>query len=156
MRLPTILGRDKDDPFSSLHREVERVFEDFTKSWPQLGALTGRGVMMPNIDVHETDKGLEVTAELPGVDEKDVEVTLVDNVLTIKGEKKYEKKQGEEGRVVSERSYGAFQRSFTLPYDVDPNKVEANVDKGILKIQLPKSAELKNKTKKIAIKGAGK
>lgn len=153
MRLPTLWGRDKDDPFGALHREVEKVFDDFTKTWPSVGALTGR-FLMPNIDVHETDKGLEVTAEVPGVDEKDVEVTLVDNMLTIKGEKKSERKEGEEGRMVSERSYGAFQRSFTLPYEVDPNKVEARVEKGVLRISLPKSAESKKKTRKIAIKTA--
>ncbi len=153
MRLPTLWGRDKDDPFGALQREVEKVFDDFTRSWPSVGALTGRG-LMPNIDVHETDNGLEVTAELPGVDEKDVEVTLADNVLTIKGEKKYEHKEGAEGRVVSERSYGAFQRSFTLPYEVDPNRVQANVEKGVLKVSLPKSAELKKKTKKITFKAA--
>ena len=153
MRLPTIWGRDKDEPFASLQREVEKVFDDFTRNWPSVGAFTGRA-MMPTIDVHETDKGLEVTAELPGVDEKDVEVTLVDNLLTIKGEKKYEHKEGGEGRMVSERSYGAFQRSFTLPYEVDANKIDAKVEKGVLKLTLPKSPDLKKKTKKITIKGA--
>lgn len=154
MRLPTLWGRDKDDPFAALHREVEKVFEDFTKSWPSVSALTGRGMLVPNIDVSETDKGLEVTAELPGVDEKDVDVTLADNILTIKGEKKSEREEKGEGRYVSERSYGAFQRSFSLPYEVDEANVEAKFDKGVLKISLPKSAELTKKTKKIAIKSA--
>jgi len=113
-----------------------------------------RGALAPSIDVSENDKGIEVTAELPGVDEKDVEVTLADNLLTIKGEKKSEREEKEEGSYVSERSYGSFQRSFSLPYEVDAGKVEAKFDKGVLKISLPKSPELKKKTKKIAIKGA--
>ena len=152
MRLPTLWSRDKDDPFAALHQEVEKVFDDFTRNWPGAAGFGGRGAVAPSIEIHETDKGLELSAELPGVDEKDVEVTLADNRLTIKGEKKSEREEKQEGRVMSERSYGSFQRSFTLPYDVDASKVTADFDKGVLKVALPKSPELTNKTKKIAIK----
>ena len=155
MRLPTLWGRDKDDPFAALQQEVEKVFDDFTKTWPSVANFAGRGALAPNIDIQETDTGIELTAELPGVDEKDVDVTLADKLLTIKGEKKSEREEKEEGRVMSERSYGAFQRSFSLPYEVDPDKIDARVEKGVLKVSLPKSAELAGKTRKIEIK-AGK
>ena len=104
MRLPTLWNRDKDDPFAALQQEVEKVFDDFTKTWPSVTGFAGRGALAPNIDIHETDKGIEVSAELPGVEEKDVEVTLADNLLTIKGEKKSGREEKEEGRVMSERS----------------------------------------------------
>lgn len=150
MRLPTLWSREGGDPFASLHRDMEKLFDDFTRSWPAQTA--GAAALAPSIDVHETDKGLEITAELPGVDEKDVEVTLADNVLTIKGEKKSEHEEKAEGRVFSERSYGMFRRSFSLPYNVEGDKVDAKFDKGVLKITLPKSPELQQKTQKIAIK----
>lgn len=152
MRLPTLWGREGGDPFAGLHRDMEKLFDDFTKNWP---SVSGRGALAPSIDVSESDKAIEVTAELPGVDEKDVEVTLADNVLTIKGEKKSEHEEKTDGRVVSERSYGMFRRSFSLPFEVAGDKVDAKFDKGVLKITLPKSPELAKKTKKIAIK-AGK
>ena len=154
MRLPTRMPR-QGDPFGALHRDVERLFEDFTRNWPNpRGALAvGEGqALMPSIDVHETDNGLEVTAEIPGVDEKDVDVTLSDNVLTIKGEKKSEREEKDEGRVLSERTYGSFQRSFSLPYEVDAARVEATFEKGVLTVSLPKSPETRSKTTRIDVK----
>lgn len=154
MRLPSLWSRDKDDPFAALHREVERVFEDFGRGWPSARALIGAGGAgaTPNVEIHETDTGLEVSAELPGVDEKDVEVTLSDNILTIKGEKRSEREEKQNGRVFSERSYGSFQRSFSLPFEADPSKVTAKFDKGVLKVALPKSPEQEKKTRRIEVK----
>ncbi|TCT07220.1 heat shock protein Hsp20 [Tepidamorphus gemmatus] len=154
MRLPSLWSRDRDDPFAALHREVERVFEDFGRGWPSARALIGTAGAgaSPNVEIHETDTGLEVSAELPGVDEKDVEVTLSENVLTIKGEKRSEHEEKQNGRVFSERSYGSFQRSFALPFEVDASKVTATFDKGVLKVALPKSPEQEKKTRRIEVK----
>lgn len=154
MRLPSLWSRDKDDPFAALHREVERVFEDFGRGWPTtrgLAGLAGAG-SAPSVEIHETSGGLEVSCELPGVEEKDVDVTLADNILTIKGEKRSEREEKQEGRVFSERAYGSFQRSFSLPFEVDPARVTAKFDKGVLKIELPRSPEQEKKTRKIEVK----
>jgi HSP20 family protein len=107
----------------------------------------------PSIDVRETGKGLEVTAELPGVDEKDVDVTLANGVLMIRGEKKHEREETEEGYHLMERSYGSFSRSIPLPFDVDDKSVSASFDKGVLRITLPKSPEAESHVRKIAVKG---
>lgn len=144
-----------DDPFGSLRREMNRMFEDtFGNFLAPMREGIGRGMLAPSVDVKETDKELEVTAELPGVDEKDVQVTLEDDVLTIKGEKKLEKEESREGYHVSERSYGSFFRSLPMPSGVDPNKVNATFSKGILKVTLPKPAGAQAKAKKIDIKAS--
>jgi HSP20 family protein len=105
-------------------------------------------------NVAETDKTVEVTAEVPGVDAKDIDVQLREDVLTIRGEKKAEKDEKQKDYHLVERSYGMFERSFTLPTDVDPARVEASFDKGVLKIVLPKAAEAQSKVKRIEIKSA--
>ena len=142
------LSRKVDDPFVSLQREIDRVFHDF-----------GRGVRLPSwtdaseprIDVAETDNDIQITAELPGVDEKDVDVTLSNGVLTVKGEKRAEKEEkGKEYRMV-ERSYGSFARSIPLPFEVDPEAVDAKFKKGVLTVILPKPAEARVETKKIEV-----
>jgi HSP20 family protein len=110
--------------------------------------------MAPAMDIAEKDKAYQVTAELPGLDEKDIDVTVSDNVLTIKGEKKEEKEEKEKNYYLSERRYGAFQRSFDLPSGVDTAKIEAQFAKGVLTITLPKSAEAQKKQRKIDVKSA--
>jgi HSP20 family protein len=113
----------------------------------------GGGMMIsPKVDVCPTDDGWEVTAELPGVDEKDIDLRLEGEVLTISGEKRDEYKD-DRNRFV-ERSYGSFTRSFTLPFTPDPDKVEADVEKGVLRIKLPKGAE-QDRSKRIAIGSRG-
>ncbi|MBL8672901.1 MAG: Hsp20/alpha crystallin family protein [Alphaproteobacteria bacterium] len=141
------------DPFLSLHREVNRLFDDVfrgTASFPALGAMPV--TLSPRVDVKETDKAIEVTAEIPGVDQKDVEVELADGALTIRGEKKAESKKEEKGWHVMERSYGSFYRAIPLPFDVDSAKVDAKFDKGVLTVILPKPPEVESKTRKIAVK----
>jgi HSP20 family protein len=107
------------------------------------------GMLAPRIDVSETDKELTFTAELPGVEEKDIDVSVVGDRLTIKGEKKsqFEDKSDEQGRVVHrlERSYGAFQRTLPLPYEVDPDSISAEFKNGILTVRLPKPADAVSK-----------
>jgi HSP20 family protein len=151
--LPSFLGRD-DDPFGSLFREVQKTFEDFSRRSP-LAAL-GSEMLAPKVDVAESKDAIDLTVELPGVDEKDVDVTLADGMLTIRGEKKSErdeKNQNKNWHVV-ERSYGSFNRTISLPFDPDPANVEAKVDKGVLHIHLPKPAEVAKKQQKIEIKKA--
>ena len=98
---------------------------------------------MPTVDVSETDKAYEITAELPGMDEKNVEVKVANGVLTIKGEKQDEKEEKKKDYHMRERSYGSFERSFQVPDGVDADKIEANFKKGVLTVILPKSAEAK-------------
>lgn len=142
------------DPFSQLQREVDRLFGDFSRSlsterWP-----FKNGPLTLSIDVSETDKALEVSAELPGVEEKDIDVSLSDDVLTIRAEKKAEKESKEKTWHTVERSYGSVQRTIGIPFAVDPDKVNARFDKGVLKITLPKPPESERKSRNIKIKGA--
>lgn len=142
------------DPFFSLHRDVNRAFEDMFKGIGALPAVWGgNGVATPKIDVKETEKGLEVSAELPGVDEKDIELEIDDDILTIRGEKKLEKEEKDEksGYHLMERSYGSFARSIRLPYPVKPESVTADFGKGVLKIACPRPAEAASATRKIPI-----
>jgi HSP20 family protein len=138
----------------SLFREIEKTFDDFSRRSPLAGYF-GDGAAAPKIDVSESKDGIEVTAELPGVDEKDIDLTLSNDVLTIRGEKKSERDEGDKEKSwhVVERRYGAFTRTVTLPYQPDSDKVEAKFEKGVLRIRLPKPAEIAKKEKKIAISG---
>jgi len=143
--------RMEDDPFAAFRRELDRWFDDtFSRGamapWP--GA---QGVDM-RLDVSETDNEIKVTAELPGVDQKDVDVTLTDDLLTIKGEKKVEDARRDDNYHMVERSYGSFARSLRLPFAVNQDKVEAKFDKGVLTITLPKPAEVQRAARKIEIK----
>jgi HSP20 family protein len=140
-----------DDPFWSFRREVDRLFDDFAGRG--LGRWPGEGVDL-RLDVGETDKELTLTAELPGVDEKDVELTLTDDLLTIRGEKKREQTQKNGDYHMVERSYGSFARSLRLPFAVDQDKVDARFEKGVLTVTLPKPPEVQQSTRRIAIKSA--
>lgn len=139
-------------PFENLHREIDRLFEDFGKGWPRLSFDGKSDVLDIATDVTESDKDYRVTAEIPGMDEKDVEVTVASGMLTMKGEKKEEYEETKKDFYRSERSYGAFQRSFRLPEDVDQEKIEASLKKGVLTVVLPKTAEAQKKARKVEIK----
>jgi HSP20 family protein len=110
----------------------------------------------PKVDIAESKDAIEVTAELPGVDEKDLDVTLANRMLTVRGEKKSTRDEQDKDKNwhVVERSYGSFSRTIPLPFDPDPAKVEAKFDKGVLHIHLPKPAEVAKKQQKIEIKKA--
>lgn len=154
---PSPSGYDMD-PFTAMRRDMDRLFDDMWKGFGganRLPAVFGNGSAAPRIDVKETATGIEVSAELPGVDEKDIEVELQDDVLTIRGEKKIEKEEGdkEKGYHVMERSYGSFARSVALPYSAESDKVTADFTKGVLKVVIPRPAEVAAKTKKIEVKG---
>ncbi len=154
-------GRSDNEraPFHSLHREIDRVFEDFNRNFG-LPAMRGAGdaasgLLSPSTDVVETDATVEITAELPGVNEDDIDVTIADNVLTIRGEKKAESREEKDNVHVVERSYGSYQRSWRLPSDVDADKIDAQFKDGVLKVVVPKPPEAETKTRKIAVKPAG-
>ena len=132
------------DPFLSLHREMNRLFDDVMRGSfgvPVRSGEQGGGMMMPHMDVSETENEVRIYAELPGVSEKDVDVSLSDDVLTIRGEKKFERKDDTENYHFVERSYGTFQRSLRLPYAVDPDQVQASFENGVLTVTLPKGKE---------------
>lgn len=122
--------------FDLLQQQIDRVFDNFTTlSGLPVGAFT------PSMEVAETPQGLEITTELPGIDEKDLEISVADGVLTIRGEKKEEKKEEKKTYRVVERSYGSFERSLALPRSVDTANVNATMSNGVLKITIPKSLE---------------
>ncbi len=140
-------------PFTALRREMDRLFEDFGGRFLEVGGF-GDGRFLPETDYAETDKDITVTAELPGVDAKDVEVTLSDDMLIIRGEKKSQRDEKKEHYQFAERSYGAFQRAISVPAGIDASKVDAKFDKGVLKVTMPKPAELQTKRQKIDVKAA--
>ena len=147
--------REEGDPFSALRREMNRIFDDFYRGFdlvPFAGAEERLGFFTPAVDVVEGKKDITVKVELPGLDEKDVEVLLSDDVLTIRGEKKQEKEESTGDYYRMERTYGRFERAIPLPENVDPAGIEAKFKKGVLSIQMPKRAEIEDKAKKIEIK----
>ena len=143
-------------PIATLQEDMNRVFERF---WSRFEKPIG-GFGLPwegtglRSDVVETEGGIEVTIEVPGMDEKDVEVTLTDDTLTVKGEKKVEHQDSKKGYYLSERTYGAFHRTVALPPGVDAQKAEATYKNGVLTVKLPQSAEAKAKAKRIEVKAA--
>jgi HSP20 family protein len=147
----TGLSRAESYPWFSLQREIDRLFDDFSRGFGRVPAFRG-SELEPKMNVSETDGEIEFTAELPGLEAKDVEVTLADNVLTIRGEKSAEKEESGKNYRLVECSYGSFSRSFEVPAGADPSKIEAAIDKGVLTVKLPKPA--KAAAKKIDVKSA--
>ena len=145
---PTRYGEGAD-PFVTLRREMDRLFDDAFRGFgvPSLGF--GRNGGWPSLEVSETEKDVKVTAELAGLDEKNVEVLLAEGVLTIRGEKKGETE--DKGRHFSERYYGRFERRVALPGEVDEDKVQASFKNGILTVTMPKSAKAQEHVKRIPL-----
>jgi HSP20 family protein len=154
--LPDVFGRGSGtDVFSNLQREIDRVFQDFGRGGlPGLGDF-GRNAMAMKLNVAEHEGAVEVTAELPGCAPDDIDVQLKDGILTIKGEKKVEKDDKQKDYHVMERSYGMFERSISLPAEVDASKVDAAFDKGVLKVTLPKLPQAQSRAQKITVKPQG-
>lgn len=141
------------DPFTQMRREMEKMFDDFTGSW-SLSPRTGGDFVSPNVNVAETEKGLEISAELPGVEQEDIEVDLADGILTLKAQRSTEKEEKDEKRQyhLVERSYGSFLRRFALPFDADTDKVEASLDKGVLHVFVPRQQQTEKPKTRIEIK----
>lgn len=148
------LRAEAENPFYALQREMSRVFDDFSRSLDlaPFGVETGGGSFYPSIDVKEGEKEITVRAELPGMEEKDIDVSLVNNSLTIRGEKKEEKEEKGKDYWRRETSYGSFSRTIPLPDEIDTEKVDAHFKNGVLTINIPKLESSSQKHKKITIK----
>lgn len=145
------------DTWRSFRNEMDRLFDRFSlPSFPSFPSLFERPATfsfnVPAVDVTEDDKAYKIEAELPGLDEKDIEVTVNGDTLVLKGEKRQEKEEKGKNTYVCERSYGSFQRAFSLPDGIDRNKIAADFSKGVLSVTLPKTAETQRQQKKVEIK----
>lgn len=152
-------------PWVDLRQEIDDVFDRFSKGWgtPRWPAWDmfkdfdmpfARAGSLPQVDVSETKTTYEVSAELPGVEEKDVDVSIDDGMLVIKGEKRDEREKKEKDYHLTERSYGEFRRCFRVPDNVEADKITASFNKGVLKVSLPKSKKTSSKERSIPVKGA--
>jgi HSP20 family protein len=148
-----MLKKGNIHPLVGLHRDVNRLFEDFFgEEFPLLhDPEINKMMLSPKFDVTESNKSIEITAELAGVNEKDLDVSVDGNVLTVKGEKKEEVKEDKKDYHLSERRYGSFMRVFPLPDGLELDKIEASFKNGVLKVALPKNAEAKSTSKKIHV-----
>jgi HSP20 family protein len=151
-------------PFETLHREVNRLFEDFGSDFwrtsfrqPMFEAEPAwRRVLgaAPAVDIVERDAAYEITADLPGMEEKDIEVKAVNGTLTITGERQEQKEEKKNDYYLHERRYGSFERSFRIPDTVNVDRIEAQFKNGVLTVTLPKTAEAQKPVKKIDVKAA--
>jgi HSP20 family protein len=152
------------DVWRSFRSEIDRLFDRFDSGFqlpsirrmldlePSWSPEVSFGFNVPAVDVSEDDKAYKLSAELPGLDEKNIEVTVSGDRLVLKGEKRQEKEEKKQNFYLSERSYGSFQRSFRLPDGVDQDKIAASFAKGVLTVTLPKTAEAQKQQKKIEVK----
>jgi HSP20 family protein len=151
-RVPTPAAyREPMSPFLTLHREMNRLFDEAFRGFDTPALFGGMGGW-PHIEVSETDKEMRVSAELPGLEEKDVEVLLDDGALTIRGEKRSE--VNDEERQFSERFYGSFERQIPVDWEVEPDQVRAGFKNGVLTVTIPKSEKVQRRGRRIAINGA--
>jgi HSP20 family protein len=154
------------DAWRSLRTEMDRLFDRFAGGWgmpslrrmfdvePALRYESSFTMPAPAVDVSEDEAAYKVTAELPGMSEKEIEVVVSGDTLTLKGEKRQEKEQKDKNYYLSERSYGSFQRSFFVPEGVDRDKIAADFSKGVLTVTMPKTAKAVEQQKKIEVKTA--
>jgi HSP20 family protein len=136
--------------FDRIRREMDRLWDSFLEGRPTRRAGDG-GEWLPSIDVSETKSDLVIKAELPGMDAKDIDISMNNGFLTIKGEKKHEREEKDENYHLVERSYGSFTRSVRLPREVQSDKITASFKNGVLRVTLPKSEEAKKKEIKIKV-----
>lgn len=145
------------DPFFSFRREMDRLFDDFLAPVAGEGrsfAAQAQG-LTPSVDVDETEAAYTVTAELPGLAEKDIELSLADNALTLSGEKRSERNEEDGGRRYSERTYGRFTRTIPFEAEIDAERVEATCSNGVLKVTLPKNPKARDKSRRIEVRSGG-
>jgi HSP20 family protein len=141
------------DPFTSFRHEMDRLFDDFfSPAEARTFGGSGGGLLRPSVDIAETEKAYTVTAELPGLEQKDVELNLRDNALVLSGEKRQETSESNGGRSYTERSFGRFERVIPLGDEVDADRVEAAFKNGVLKVTLPKNPKAQDKARRIEIK----
>ncbi len=155
-KTPTREDESDANPLVSLQRDINHVFENF---WHKVeNGWTGRreamGMFGPSTDITETDKSVDVSIELPGMTQDDIDISLSNDAMTIRGEKKIEHEENRKGVYMSERSYGSFYRTVPLPAGVDADKADASFKNGVLTISLPKTPEAQAKIKHIKVKAA--
>jgi len=152
--VPVRIGEGDRSPLFSLHREMNHLFDEFNHALalPSLGSLEERlETFSPRLNVSENEKEVRIAVELPGMDENDIDVSLSEGYLTIRGEKRDEREDKKGNYYRMERSYGSFQRTIPLPLEVDEGKTDASFKKGVLNITIPKVEEAQRKVKKIPI-----
>jgi len=138
--------------FGSLQERINRMFDDTIRTlYPTDGEELEKGTWAPAVDIYETNDSFVVSADLPGLNKDEIQIDLKDNTLTLKGEKKFEEKVSKDNYIRVERAYGSFVRSFTLPQNVDPEKIKAKYKEGILEITIPKKEEAKPKQIKVEL-----
>jgi HSP20 family protein len=154
------------DVWRSFRSEMDRLFDRFAGGFgfpslrrmfeiePPWRPMSSFAFSMPPIDMTEDDKAYKISAELPGLDAKDVDVSVSGNTLVLKGEKRQEKEEKDKDYYFSERAYGSFQRAFDLPTSVDRNEIAADFSKGVLTVTLPKTRDAQKQQKKIEVKSA--
>lgn len=152
--LPSLLDRNDKQPagFGALRKEIDRLFEDFTKGFDLPAMTAGGGFgLVPDMDMHDGEKEVTLSVELPGVDEKDIDLSVSGQTITVSGEKKSEKETKEGESVRRERSYGSFSRTVTLPFRIDGDKVKAKFAKGVLTVTVPKPEDAMRQARKVPI-----
>jgi HSP20 family protein len=137
-------------PFAALRSRIDRLFDEMTRDFPSPSFRATE--FLPEAELSETDQAFNLKLELPGIDEKDIKITTEDRTITISGEKRKSREGGNGGRFESEFSYGAFSRSFTAPFAIDPEKVEARFLNGVLTITMTKPADYAGKQRQIQIR----
>jgi len=138
--------------FGSLQERINRMFDDTIRTLhPTDGEELEKGTWAPAVDIYETNDSFVVSADLPGLNKDEIQIDLKDNTLTLKGEKKFEEKVSKDNYIRIERAYGSFVRSFTLPQNVDPEKIKAKYKEGVLEITIPKKEEAKPKQIKVEL-----
>ncbi len=142
-RSSSAMERSWGDPLFSLHREMNRLFDDVMRGSTSGAAMTMQNgdIMLPQMDLSETDNEVRITTELPGVSESDIDVALDNDILTVRAQKKFERKDDKENYHFIERSFGTFQRSLRLPFPVDPKQIQARYENGVLTITMRKGKE---------------
>lgn len=167
MALPSLFRRQRGqevpvrretDPMAALRSEMDRLFDDFGRSfglgeWPAWPA-SPIAAFAPSVDVDEHDDEVRITAELPGLDEKDFELSLDRDALTLRGEKRREHEEEREGRYHTERVYGTFERRIPLPCEVEADRTKAEFRKGVLHVTLPKAADARRRRVQIPVKAS--
>ena len=145
-----------EDGLAGFRRQMERFFEDATRDWPMAAAWRQDGMALPKVDLVETEAGLELTADLPGVEAKDIALEIDEDELLIKASHSQERREDDEKRQyhLVERAQGQYQRRFSLPFQPEPDSIKADFDKGVLKVMIPRSQKAAAHKHRIAIGGA--
>ena len=151
-RTSTALRDFSTEPFAWLRGEIDRLFDDFPRPSRSLFTFPAHNLaLIPALDMSDHDKEYRITAELPGLSDEDIEVSVTDGVLRIAGEKKEEQEGKQEGVMVNERRYGRFERQITLPGDVSPDEIKAQFRHGVLTVIVPKDQKATERSRKILI-----